>query len=126
LIAELSIKAGRASDPVTSLSAGNQQKVVVAKCLLTEPKVLLLDEPTRGIDVGAKAEMCDIMNRLASDGMAIVFASSELEEVLALADRVVVMSRGSITGEFPRGEATDTALTAAASRAMEGSDHATP
>ncbi|MCP5113545.1 MAG: sugar ABC transporter ATP-binding protein, partial [bacterium] len=101
LIAELSIKAGRASDPVTSLSGGNQQKVVVAKCLLTEPKVLWRDEPARGLDVGAKAEMCGIMNRLASDGMANVVGSSELEEVLALADRVVVMWRGSVTGESP-------------------------
>lgn len=127
LIRELSIKVSSPAQPITSLSGGNQQKVVVAKCLLTSPKVLLLDEPTRGIDVGAKAEMCEIMNRLAAEGLAIVFASSELEEVLAMADRVLVMSKGRITGEFTRAEATGKALVAASSASQarpEGSNHA--
>lgn len=124
LIHELSIKVASPSQPITSLSGGNQQKVVVAKCLLTEPRVLLLDEPTRGIDVGAKAEMCDIINRLAAEGLAIVFASSELEEVLAMADRILVLSKGQVTGEFPRGVADDQALVAAASKALKGGEHA--
>ena len=115
LIRELAIKVASPRQPITSLSGGNQQKVVIAKCLLTRPNVLLLDEPTRGIDVGAKAEVCEIMNRLAAEGLAIIFASSELEEVLGMANRILVMSRGRVTGEFPRQGATETALVGAAS-----------
>ncbi len=91
----------------------HQQKVVVAKALLTAPKVLLLDEPTRGIDVGAKAEMFEIMRRLARAGLGVIFSSSELMEMLALADRILVMSKGKITGEFDRAEATEAALVVA-------------
>lgn len=123
LVSDLSIKIATPSQPVTSLSGGNQQKVVIAKCLLTAPRVLLLDEPTRGIDVGAKGEICDIMNRLAADGLGIIFASSELEEVLGMADRILVFSKGRITAEFSRAEATDTALAAAASTDQPGVSH---
>jgi len=115
LVRELSIKVATAEQPVTSLSGGNQQKVVIAKCLLTAPRLLLLDEPTRGIDVGAKAEISEIMSRLAGQGLGVVFASSELEEVSAIADRILVLSAGRVTGEFRRGEATADALAAAAS-----------
>ena len=94
LIGELGIKTPSAQHMIGSLSGGNQQKVVVAKAILTAPKVLLLDEPTRGIDVGAKAEMFEIMRRLAKAGLGIIFSSSELMEVLALADRILVMSKG--------------------------------
>jgi erythritol transport system ATP-binding protein len=83
--------------------------------LLTAPKVLLLDEPTRGIDVGAKAEMFEIMRRLAKAGLGVIFSSSELMEVLALADRILVMSKGKITGEFDRAQATEAALVSACS-----------
>ena len=76
--------------PITSLSGGNQQKVVFAKSLLTQPKVLLLDEPTRGIDVGAKAEIFEIMNRLAEQGLAVLFVSSELPEMFTVPDRILV------------------------------------
>jgi erythritol transport system ATP-binding protein len=114
LVRDLSIKVASARQPVTSLSGGNQQKVVIAKCLLTSPRLLLLDEPTRGIDVGAKAEITEIMGRLAEQGLGIVFASSELEEVTAIADRILVLSKGRVTGEFRRGEASATALAAAA------------
>jgi erythritol transport system ATP-binding protein len=75
--------------------------------------VLLLDEPTRGIDVGAKAEMFEIMNRLAAEGLGVIFSSSELMEALAMADRILVMSKGRITGEFDRAQATEAALVAA-------------
>jgi erythritol transport system ATP-binding protein len=75
--------------------------------------VLLLDEPTRGIDVGAKAEMFEIMRRLAKNGLGVIFSASELLEALALADRILVMSKGKITGEFDRAEATEAALVAA-------------
>ena len=98
---------------ITSLSGGNQQKVVVAKGLLTSPKMLLLDEPTRGIDVAAKSEIFAIMARLAEQGFGVLFISSELKEVMAMSDRILVMSKGAITGEFLREEATEEALVAA-------------
>jgi erythritol transport system ATP-binding protein len=113
LIGELGIKTPTAQQLIGSLSGGNQQKVVVAKALLTAPQVLLLDEPTRGIDVGAKAEMFEIMRRLAKAGLGVIFSSSELMEVLAMADRILVMSKGKITGEFERTQATEAALVAA-------------
>jgi erythritol transport system ATP-binding protein len=113
LIGELGIKTPTAQQPIGCLSGGNQQKVVVAKALLTAPKVLLLDEPTRGIDVGAKAEMFEIMRLLAKNGLGVIFSTSELLEALALADRILVMSKGKITGEFERAEATEAALVAA-------------
>ncbi|MBS1857462.1 MAG: sugar ABC transporter ATP-binding protein [Acidobacteria bacterium] len=116
---ELRIKAPGLRHSIESLSGGNQQKVVIAKCLLTEPRVLLLDEPTRGVDVGAKREIHAIVRRLAAAGMGIVLATSELEEVRATADRVVVMSRGRVTAEFAASEAADDALALAASAALE-------
>ncbi|MCA1555657.1 MAG: ATP-binding cassette domain-containing protein, partial [Acidobacteria bacterium] len=88
------------------LSGGNQQKVVLAKWLLTNPRVLFLDEPTRGIDVGAKQEIYAQINTLAKSGLAIVLVSSELPEVLGLSDRVLVLHEGRVTGEFTRNNAT--------------------
>ncbi len=113
MIKELSIKVSSPQQPITALSGGNQQKVVVGKGLMTQPKVLLLDEPTRGIDVGAKSDMFDIMDNLARQGYGVLFASSELKEVLAESDRIIVMSKGKITGEFDRSTATEEALVAA-------------
>ena len=85
-----------------NLSGGNQQKVVIAKWLMSEPKVLILDEPTRGIDVGAKFEIYKIMCDLARRGIAIIMISSELPEVMGMSDRIMVVSGGKITGEFNR------------------------
>ena len=85
----------------------------MAKGLLTTPKVLMLDEPTRGIDVGAKSEIFQIMSRLAEEGYGIIFVSSELKEVLAMSDRVLVLSKGAITAEFSREEASEEKLVAA-------------
>jgi len=99
----------KANSPLTitgTLSGGNQQKVVLGKWLLTGPKVLFLDEPTRGIDVGAKQEIYTEINKLAEQGMAIVLVSSELPEVLGLSDRVIVLHEGKMTGEFSRADAT--------------------
>jgi ABC-type sugar transport system ATPase subunit len=93
--------------PIRSLSGGNQQKVVIARCLTREPRVLLLDEPTRGIDVGAKAEVFALMAELLERGMAIVMVSSEMLEVLGLSDRIIVMHEQSIVGELSRAEATE-------------------
>jgi erythritol transport system ATP-binding protein len=114
MIRDLSIKTQDPQQPITSLSGGNQQKVVIAKSLLTEPQVLMLDEPTRGIDVGAKAEIFEIMNRLAEKGLAILFVSSELPEMFTIPDRVMVLSKGRVTGEFLHEQLTEEALVLAA------------
>ena len=111
---ELRVKANSVFTVVGTLSGGNQQKVVLAKWLLTNPRVLFLDEPTRGIDVGAKQEIYAQINRLASEGLAIVLVSSELPEVLGLSDRVLVLHEGHVTGEFKREEATPEAVMACA------------
>jgi rhamnose transport system ATP-binding protein len=103
----LQTKLGRLSDPVGTLSGGNQQKVVLAKWLSTQPKLLIVDEPTRGIDVGTKAEVHRLMSSLAADGIAIVMVSSELPEVLGMADRVVVLREGRVAAELTRAEATE-------------------
>jgi D-xylose transport system ATP-binding protein len=118
---ELRIKARSVFTVVGTLSGGNQQKVVLAKWLLTNPKVLFLDEPTRGIDVGAKQEIYMQIDRLATEGMAIVLVSSELPEVLGLSDRVLVLHEGRITGEFRRGEAVAEAVMAAATGQVKAS-----
>jgi erythritol transport system ATP-binding protein len=112
---ELRIRMGDLENPVTSLSGGNQQKVILARYLLTSPKLLLMDEPTCGVDIGARAEIFEIVRRLASQGMAVLFASSELQEVMALATRIVVMASGRITAQFTSAEASEDALVAAAS-----------
>jgi rhamnose transport system ATP-binding protein len=90
-----------------SLSGGNQQKVVLAKWLATEPRVLILDEPTRGIDIGAKVEVHRIIADLAASGLAIVLISSDLPEVLAMSDRIVVLHEGRVTAEISRQQATE-------------------
>jgi erythritol transport system ATP-binding protein len=113
MVKDLAIKVATPNQLITSLSGGNQQKVVVAKALLASPRVLMLDEPTRGIDVGAKSEIFQIMARLAQEGYGIIFVSSELKEVLAMSDRILVLSKGAITAEFGRGEATEDQLVAA-------------
>src|SRR5215212_4399792 len=111
---ELSIRGAKVSDPVNRLSGGNQQKVVLAKSLAREPQILLLDEPTRGIDVGAKSEIYRLIDDLAKEGKAILLISSELEEVLSMSDRIVVMREGRVTGEFARGEASQEQVMTAA------------
>ncbi len=103
---DLRVKANSVFTVAGTLSGGNQQKVVLAKWLLTNPRVLFLDEPTRGIDVGAKQEIYAQINNLARSGLAIVLVSSELPEVLGLSDRVIVLHEGRVTGEFKRTEAT--------------------
>ena len=105
-IKELSIKAPNSDFIVENLSGGNQQKLSVAKALAANPKVLIMDEPTRGIDVGAKAEVHRIISDLAKEGMAIMLISSDLPEVLGMSDRLYVMKNGTIAGEFSREEAT--------------------
>ncbi|XVQ83863.1 multiple monosaccharide ABC transporter ATP-binding protein [Microbispora siamensis] len=106
----MNIKAPGVDSVVGKLSGGNQQKVVLSKWILTEPDVLILDEPTRGIDVGAKYEIYMIINRLAEQGKAVLVISSELPELLGLCDRIYTLSEGRVTGEVPREEATQERL----------------
>lgn len=110
----LQVKYGQLSDAVSTLSGGNQQKVVLAKWLATEPTILIVDEPTRGIDVGTKSEVHRLMSRLAAQGMAVIMVSSELPEVLGMADRVLVMHEGRITAELDREQASEEAVMFAA------------
>ncbi|MCX5497802.1 sugar ABC transporter ATP-binding protein [Kaistia dalseonensis] len=109
---ELQVKAPSPHTMITSLSGGNQQKVVIGKSLMTSPKVLLLDEPSRGIDIGAKAEIFRVMRELAEQGLGIIFATSDLKEV-AIADRILVMSSGRITLDASSNDATDELLVSA-------------
>jgi ribose transport system ATP-binding protein len=106
LTALLSIRAASATMEVGALSGGNQQKVALAKWLQTTPQLLLLDEPTRGIDVGAKREIYDLLNQLTAQGIGVLLITSELPELIALSDRIVVMHRSRVTAEFTRKEAT--------------------
>jgi ABC-type sugar transport system ATPase subunit len=103
---KLMIQTPGIDQPVMGLSGGNQQKVVLAKWLALEPRVLILDEPTRGVDVGAKTDVHALMSEIAGQGIGIIMISSEMPEVLGMSDRIMVMSEGRITGEFARGEAT--------------------
>ncbi|ATE54512.1 sugar ABC transporter ATP-binding protein [Actinosynnema pretiosum] len=105
---------GRLTDPVGTLSGGNQQKVVLAKWLATNPRVLIVDEPTRGVDVGAKAEVHRLVSALAAEGVAILMVSSELPEVLGMADRVLVVREGRLVAELPRERADEESVVAAA------------
>ena len=111
---KLSIKFNNQADPVDRLSGGNQQKTVLAKWLATEPDLLIVDEPTRGIDVATKAEVHRLVNQAASEGKAVLMISSELPEVLGMADRIIVMREGRQVAEFSRKEATQEKIIAAA------------
>ena len=119
-VQKLSIRLASLRQPIGELSGGNQQKVILARWLLTDPDLLILDEPTRGIDIGVKAEFYDMIGELAAHGRAILLISSELPELLALCDRVLVMSEGRITADIPRSEATqETIMHAAVPRSIE-------
>jgi rhamnose transport system ATP-binding protein len=113
-VRKLRIRLASLRQPIGELSGGNQQKAILARWLLTDPAVLILDEPTRGIDIGVKAEFYDMIGELAAAGRAILLISSELPELLALCDRVLVMSEGRLTADIPRGEATQEAIMHAA------------
>jgi erythritol transport system ATP-binding protein len=112
-VKSLTIKISDMEHPVSTLSGGNQQKVVIGKALMTKPKILLMDEPSRGIDIGAKAEIFRTMRRLAGEGLGILFVTSDLDEVLALSDRILVMASGRLTGSFPSGASPADVVSAA-------------
>jgi ribose transport system ATP-binding protein len=114
LVARLGIKVADPGASVQFLSGGNQQKVVLGRCLATEPRVLLLDEPLRGVDVGAKAEILDIVKSVAERGAAVIAVSSEFEDLVALTDRIMIMRDGDIVGELNGSEVDEAAALAAA------------
>ena len=115
----LQLKYHQLKDTVGTLSGGNQQKVVLGKWLATEPKLLIVDEPTRGIDVGTKAEVHRLLSELAAEGLAVLMISSELPEVLGMADRILVMHEGRLTAELSRAEADEERVIRAATGAAQ-------
>jgi rhamnose transport system ATP-binding protein len=115
----LQLKYGKLTNPVWTLSGGNQQKTVLAKWLARKPTLLIVDEPTRGIDVGTKAEVHRLLSELAAQGVAVLMISSELPEVLGMADRVVVLFEGRVMREFARAEADEDAIMRAATGIVE-------
>jgi rhamnose transport system ATP-binding protein len=115
----LQLKYGRLTNPVWMLSGGNQQKAVLAKWLARKPRLLIVDEPTRGIDVGTKAEVHRLLSELAAQGVAVLMISSELPEVLGMADRIVVLFEGRVMREFARDDATEDAIMHAATGIVE-------
>jgi ribose transport system ATP-binding protein len=113
-LSRMNLKARSLDQKIGTLSGGNQQKVILARGLATEPRILLLHEPTRGIDVGTKAEIYQILNQLAARGIAILIVSSELPELIGQCDRILAMHNGRITGEYARREATEERILASA------------
>jgi ABC-type sugar transport system ATPase subunit len=107
IVNQLAVKTAGIESAITSLSGGNQQKTILGRWLLTRPQVLLLDDPTRGVDVGAKAELYRLMDKLCREGIAIILTSSELPELLTVCDRILVLAEGRQRAEFPRAEATE-------------------
>ena len=109
-VVKMQIKTPSLGQITKFLSGGNQQKIVLGKWLAMKPKLLMLDEPTRGIDVGAKREIYNLMEKLAGEGMAILFVSSEMEEVLGMADRAYVMHEGKLSGELQRSQLSEESI----------------
>ncbi|PJG85328.1 sugar ABC transporter ATP-binding protein [Conservatibacter flavescens] len=118
-IKELSIKVSSPEVEIQALSGGNQQKVVIGRSLLTEPKVLLLDEPTRGIDIGAKADVFEMMVKLSQEGIGILFSTSDLKEIMAVSDRILVMSNGKLTADVLRSETDEASLVLASAKGFQ-------
>jgi ABC-type sugar transport system ATPase subunit len=116
VVQRLDVRTASVAAAITSLSGGNQQKTIIGRWLLTRPKVLLLDDPTRGVDVGAKAELYRLMAQLCREGLGIIVTSSELPELLTLCDRILVLCEGRLTGEFSRAEASEQRIMEAATQ----------
>jgi ABC-type sugar transport system ATPase subunit len=119
MVSKLRIKTAGLTPPIGSLSGGNQQKCIVGRWLLTHPKVLLLDDPTRGVDVGAKAELYRVIRSLCSEGLGVIVTSSELPELLTLSDRIMVLSEGRKTAEFAIADATQERIMEAATQSWQ-------
>ncbi len=119
MVSKLQVKTAGLESAITSLSGGNQQKCIVGRWLLTQPKILLLDDPTRGVDVGAKSELYRLINKLCQDGLGVIVTSSELPELLTLSDRILVLSEGRMTAEFRRDDATQEKIMQAATQGWQ-------
>lgn len=117
--ASVGAKYGRLSEPIESLSGGNQQKILLARALMRRPEVLVLDEPTRGVDIGAKSEIYTLIDQAASQGMGVLVVSSELPELLGLCDRIVILSHGHVVGELDRASASEERIAALAFSSSE-------
>jgi ABC-type sugar transport system ATPase subunit len=117
MVKRLDVRLASPSVEIRTLSGGNQQKVLIGRALAIEPRILLLDEPTRGVDIGAKQEIYALIERLVEEGMAVMLISSDMEEILRLSDRVVVLRRGQIAATLSRPEASETAIMRAAALA---------
>jgi ABC-type sugar transport system ATPase subunit len=117
MVKRLDVRLASPGVEICTLSGGNQQKVLIGRALAIEPRILLLDEPTRGVDIGAKQEIYAAIEALVADGMAVMLISSDLEEVLRLSDRIVVLGRGRIAATLSRAEASETAIMRAAALA---------
>lgn len=115
-VGNLSIKISSPEVAINALSGGNQQKVVIGRSLLTNPRLLLLDEPSRGIDIGAKADVFRMMVKLSEQGIAVLFSTSDLKEIMAVSDRILVMSGGKLTADIPRAAAEESALVKASAQ----------
>jgi len=118
-VSDMQIKVADVKHLITVLSGGNQQKVVIGKCILANAKIFMMDEPSRGIDVGAKTDIFNLMRRFASQGMGVIFVGSELKEIMSVCDRVLVMSSGVLTGNFSGNEITEDALVSASAAALK-------
>jgi erythritol transport system ATP-binding protein len=118
MIERLGVKTKSPRTPIGALSGGNQQKVAIGRCLLRDPVALLLDEPTRGVDVGARAEVFAAMRALAADGLAVAFTTSDMLEALSIADRILVLSKGRLTADLPAAQADEGLLVQAANGAV--------
>jgi erythritol transport system ATP-binding protein len=114
----MEVKVADVNHLITSLSGGNQQKVVVGKCVMAQADIFMMDEPSRGIDVGAKTDIFTLMRRFASQGMGVLFVGSELKEILSVCDRVLVMSSGVLTADLSAEEMTESALVKASAAAL--------
>jgi erythritol transport system ATP-binding protein len=119
MIARLGVRTASAEAPISSISGGNQQKVLIGRALMPGPVALLLDEPSRGIDVGARADLFATIRRLAADGLAVVFTTSDVLEALAIADRILVIAGGRITLDIPAADATEANLIRAANASSD-------
>lgn len=122
MIAQLGVKVASASAGIASLSGGNQQKVVIGRCLMSRPAAILLDEPSRGIDVGARAEIYGIMNKLAAEGVAVIFATSDVTEAMMEADRILIMARGELVADLDARDADEKTLIGAANKVLVTSE----
>jgi erythritol transport system ATP-binding protein len=119
VVSDLQIKVADVNNLITSLSGGNQQKVIIGKCVLANAKILIMDEPSRGIDVGAKTDIFSLMRHFASEGLGVIFVGSELKEIISVCDRVLVMSNGKLTADLSGDEITENALVSASAAALK-------